>query len=408
MGGAVVLEAAKAHLHALGQIFRDLEVAAMDHDVVDAWLELACATERQASGMKLALAPMVLRRASWKEEGYRSEAAWWADRTRTTVPDAVGQLTTAKRLSGLPATAEAVRAGALSAVEARSVAAAAEADPAWEAELLGAAGSVRSSDLVHSARALSQAAKAARPGHRESLHKRRFLRFWTDEEGMVRMSAGLTPDEGAELFAAVRSRAYHVADEARQAGLGAEDQAAYDADALVGLALGVERRATFEGPVGTSRPRPRVFVHVDLPALLRGHAGPGELCELAGFGPVPVSVARMWIGDSELSVVFKDGVDISRVRNLGRTISAATEAALVARDRTCVVPGCNVSIDLENDHYVIPFCEGGATELWNMARICRFHHKLKTYDGFVLRGGPGRWEWIGPSDVADPAARAGP
>src|SRR6202011_694815 len=36
----------------------------------------------------------------------------------------------------------------------------------------------------------------------------------------------------------------------------------------------------------------RVMVRVDLDALLRGVALEGELCEIAGYGPVPVSVVE--------------------------------------------------------------------------------------------------------------------
>jgi hypothetical protein len=48
---------------------------------------------------------------------------------------------------------------------------------------------------------------------------------------------------------------------------------------------------------------------------------------------------------------------------------------------------------LEIDHYQIGFAQDGPTELWNLARLCRWHHHLKTYCGYEITGEPGAWEW---------------
>jgi 5-methylcytosine-specific restriction endonuclease McrA len=55
-----------------------------------------------------------------------------------------------------------------------------------------------------------------------------------------------------------------------------------------------------------------------------------------------------------------------------------------------------VAINLEIDHWQVPYIEGGPSELWNLCRLCRHHHRLKTFDGYRLRGGPGKWEWLPP------------
>ncbi len=51
---------------------------------------------------------------------------------------------------------------------------------------------------------------------------------------------------------------------------------------------------------------------------------------------------------------------------------------------------------LERDHRVVPFIDGGTTALENLARLCRWHHYLRTYRGYRLEGMPGNWEWVGP------------
>ena len=146
----------------------------------------------------------------------------------------------------------------------------------------------------------------------------------------------------------------------------------------------------------TRPPTCTTIVVVDIEALLRGEALPGERCEIDGQGPIPVPMARDLANDSFLAVLFHRAGDIRAVSHRGRTINAALRTALVYRDRTCVVPGCGVTKGLEIDH-VIPFAEGGPTELDNLALLCYDHHHKKTYEGWVLTrtgvGDQGRATW---------------
>jgi len=138
----------------------------------------------------------------------------------------------------------------------------------------------------------------------------------------------------------------------------------------------------------SAAPPATVIVRVDLAALRRGRALPGELCEVDGAGTVPVPVVTSLIDDSFLACVFTEAGDIRAVSHLGRTINAHLRTALVFRDRCCVVPGCGASYSLEIDH-VHPLELGGRTELDNLALLCRHHHRLKTYEGWTLeRTGP--------------------
>ncbi|MGD0880646.1 MAG: HNH endonuclease [Acidimicrobiales bacterium] len=142
-----------------------------------------------------------------------------------------------------------------------------------------------------------------------------------------------------------------------------------------------------------------VMVRVDLDALLRGHSLPGEVCEIDNQGPVPVAMARDMANDSFLRFVFHRAGDIRSVSHFGRTINRSLRTALAHRDRCCVVPGCGVPFGLEIDH-VVPFAEGGPTELDNLALLCHHHHYLKTYEGWTLeRTGTGddgstSWEFV--------------
>ncbi len=139
-----------------------------------------------------------------------------------------------------------------------------------------------------------------------------------------------------------------------------------------------------------------VVVRVDLAALLRGQANDGELCEIDNQGPIPVPMARDLANDSFLRLVFHQAGDIRAVSHAGRTINRHLRTALVHRDTTCVVPGCGVSFGLEIDH-LVPFAEGGPTELDNLALLCHHHHFLKTYEDWILTrvgtAGDGTPQW---------------
>ena len=139
----------------------------------------------------------------------------------------------------------------------------------------------------------------------------------------------------------------------------------------------------------TKAPPPAtVMVRVDLAALRRGTALPGELSEIDGHGPVPIPVIQHLMDDAFLSLVFVEAGDIKAISHQGRTINAVLRTALAFRDKYCVVPGCGVAYSLEMDHG-INFGKGGPTKLGNLARICHHHHSLKTYSGWVLaRHGP--------------------
>lgn len=123
----------------------------------------------------------------------------------------------------------------------------------------------------------------------------------------------------------------------------------------------------------------------------------GETCEIPGIGPIPMAVARRLADDAFLKVLVTDGTDVTTVAHPGRTIPARLRTAVEARDPACVVPGCDVRRGLEIDHR-IPREEGGPTRLANLARLCRWHHYLKTHRRYRLGGGPGHWTWTGPEE----------
>ena len=321
-------------------------------------------------------------------QGDRSPAHWMARATGTSLGQAAGALATAQRLQELPATDEAFRSGRLSETQANELTAAAAVSPVREPELLRAAEREGAMALRRRCRQVRAAAEADEPGRHDAIHRSRHLRHWRDPDGGFRLAGLLAPEAGALLLAALRPHQERMLAEARRAGR-RESNEACAADALVALARG-------DAILG---PRAMVQVRVDHEAWKRGHAEPGETCEVDGVGPVPVATASALASDAILSAVVSDGMDVTTVAHLGRTIPAHLRTALLARDPACVVPGCGRRDHLEIDH-VVPLAAGGLTALANLARLCSWHHHLKTYRGYRLGGIPGEWRWSGPDHEA--------
>lgn len=74
--------------------------------------------------------------------------------------------------------------------------------------------------------------------------------------------------------------------------------------------------------------RTPLLARIDHGALVRGRCEPGELCEITGVGPVPVTVVRDLLAHAFLAAVATspDGA-VLRVAHLGRASRAAREAA---------------------------------------------------------------------------------
>jgi hypothetical protein len=362
------------------------------------------ALERAAVAGKTLTAARAADSRVWRDQGHRSAAAWVAQTTGTALGEAIGVLETAERLQSLPDTAGALRRGELSAPQVREIASTATANPAAEGELLEMAG--RNSlkglkDHCRRVRASSASERDARARY-EEIRRSRFLLTWIDPDGAGRIEAKLTPDAMARFNAGINSETNAIYEEARKAG-NHEPPVAYAADALVALVSGTNLRGNNSAPGhGGSRPTTMVHLRVDVAALRRGSLEDGETCEIPGVGPVPLATAVSELGDAIVKVIITDGVDVASICHLGRTVPAHIRSALEERDPMCVVPGCDVSKGLDIDHYVVPYIKDGPTELWNLCRLCRWHHYLKTHCGYGVVGGPGSWEWHAPTPIDDP------
>ena len=124
---------------------------------------------------------------------------------------------------------------------------------------------------------------------------------------------------------------------------------------------------------------------VDHAAVVRGHLEPGERCELDGLGTVPVTVARALLDDARISVLVRDGTEITTVTSPKRTIPASLRRTLEAKYPVCGNLGCDNDKFLQIDH-IVPIADGGPTTIDNTWRLCSHDHDLKTYCGWIVVG----------------------
>ena len=377
-----MFEEVRSAVAALELVARELDPERFDGPRAAELFEAFGRGERVCEAAKALLARRVDETKVWREGGYRSAAHWVAEATGETVGAAARALDTARALDELPATADAFRAGKLSEVQAAEITSAAGSDPQSESALLATAAVTGVKGLRDRCREVRAGAEEDDAAWARRLHARRRAHEWTDPDGTYRLEARLAPDAGARFSSAWRSHIDRIFCDARRAGR-REPRAAYAADALVALAS--------EGPCKPVQ----ISAVVDSVALARGHTEVGERCEIRGVGPVPVTTARALLNDSVVSVLVRDGDDITAVSRPTRTIPAKLRKALEARDPKCPVKGCANDQSLEIDH-IVPLAEGGRTELANLWRPCSHHHHLKTYFGWRVVGENGDRDLVPP------------
>lgn len=393
--------------------------------------------------------------------GERSAASLLSSVAKTSLGKAKAGLDTAEKLRAAPAVEQALWRGELSFEQAAALAPAAATAPEAAADLLRTASTASVKELKEAvARTLrDRRDEAAVVEAERRIHLRRYCRTWLEDGGAVRLEALLAPKDGARVVAALGRETEQLGRGWRRVGRDvAIDQVRADALAILvagpasggrtgmgrsSLPGGGSRAGSSEaggsgagsggvgadlgssgaggaGPVGPAASEgvsrsgagggvcvPQVLVRVDAAALRRGSVSTGEICEIAGVGPVSVGVARELLCEGFLTLLVTDGADIRTVTSTTRSVPSRIEKALLLRDASCVVPGCGATERLEIDHWKTDFAWRGPTELANLCRLCPAHHAMKTRTGWQLVGCPGRWRWFPPKSVSELARRHG-
>lgn len=127
--------------------------------------------------------------------------------------------------------------------------------------------------------------------------------------------------------------------------------------------------------------------------------------ELAGYGPITPATARALAAGGIWSRIVTDPLS-GAVLDVGTTRYRPTRAIaehVIARDRTCVRPGCTHQASSCQLDHTYPYNhshpeEGGPTSVANLGPLCSRDHQVKTHAGFLLtQPEPGVFEWRTPT-----------
>ena len=195
-------------------------------------------------------------------------------------------------------------------------------------------------------------------------------------------------------------------------GIIADAQYSIDLSAAAAAAVSEDDSADSEATPDRRPPRRRTPLGLDRPINLHLHtATQTARIESSGLphaaSPVSRTTIERWI--SELAPGVK--VKVTPIVNLNDHYSVDEHEApthikvrVDQRDHYCVFPWCSRRVRADRDHiepYLDPDDGGppGQTSDLGLARLCRYHHRVKTHGGWRYRRLPndlGAYQWVSP------------
>ncbi len=382
------------------------------------------------------------RRGIWADEGLRSCAHWLNWRCGVSLGAAREQVRVGRALADLPLVRAAFGTGEISYSKVRAITRI--ANRRLEEGLVAMAREATASQLERVVREYRRADPDEGPQHL-ARHDRRYVRSFTDDEGMVVLRARFSPEEGAVVLAAIEAARQamagdRVGDEdvpaetrpaaddgsagapadhdgqgatgagratgtkdvpaGTPAGEGTPPTWAYGPDPAnpatttldAGEQMAAERadalvavcEAALAGglrPPDDAGPAVSVVVHVDEAVLVDPTAEGCAYVEEVG-AISSHTVQRLCCGAATSTLGFRpDGSVVPEGRT--RRVPGSLRRAVRARDGGCRWPGCTQRryVDV---HHVTFVSAGGRTALSNLTTLCKAHHRLVHEGGFSL------------------------
>ena len=327
-------------------------------------------------------------RGGWNT-GFRSCAHWLGWRLGLDAGAAREKVRVARALAALPQLSAALRQGQISYSKVRALTRI--ATPANEGDLLSFARAGTAAHVERLVRGMRRVDRLAADHDEQRRQAARYLRAYTDEDGMVVVTGRLAPEAGAALLRALDAGVEQLyGPRCGQPSGGANepaDELSFEQRRADALGLVAESALAAGLDAGNRGDRYQVVVHVDAEALAAEvAAGEGGSSCLDGC-PVSAETSRRLACDSAL-VVMRHAAD-GRVLDVGRrtrAISPGLRRALEHRDGGCRFPGCGRK--LCDAHHVEHWADGGETNLANTVLLCRRHHRAVHEEGFSMELGP--------------------
>lgn len=150
------------------------------------------------------------------------------------------------------------------------------------------------------------------------------------------------------------------------------------ADGLIELA-----RAYAAGTITGGREKPTILIGASAETM----AGLSDEPGWTGFGDrIPADVVRHLAENAVLRRVVMAG---NAIIDLGMKVRFATHdqfQALLMRDGGCRFPGCSIPAEWCEIDHLVPFTEGGPSDLANLALWCSYHHHFKHRSDVMVIG----------------------
>jgi hypothetical protein len=226
----------------------------------------------------------------------------------------------------------------------------------------------------------------------------------------MRLEAELDIADALDLDRALAHGAATLKALGSEAPLGARRSAALGDLARTQTALDLHAAGQGSGRDTDGLPVAReVVLHAHFDASLSGDTtvfGPtGRMEEAQRL--VLLEQIKDWCTDSRTKVTIKPVIDLNaQLHTTAYQVPDRIREQVTLRDRTCVFPWCTrparrADVDHITEHD--PDAEAqsrpqpGPTASWNLACLCRFHHRLKTHTAWHYRMvEPGVFEWTSP------------
>jgi len=139
------------------------------------------------------------------------------------------------------------------------------------------------------------------------------------------------------------------------------------------------------------------------PAFTRGH---GHI-EATGAPLTAATIQRLSCDGATTEVTidaFGQPLDVGREH---RTFTPKQRIALAIRDGGCVFGDCDKEPSMTEAHHIVPWSQGGRTDLANGILLCKFHHLLIHNNGWEIYRVGTDYYLVPPKDV-DPQQRPRP
>src|SRR5216683_652959 len=210
-------------------------------------------------------------------------------------------------------------------------------------------------------------------------HDRRYLYLSQTLDGVFYLNGRFDPEAGAVVRTAL--------DSVMKPPAADDDRTPKQrrADAWVDLA----RRQLDGGQLPeVGGQKPHLMVTLDMSTLTKE---PGSrAAELEWASPIPAETARRLACDCTITPILC-GPESHQVEVAGssRVIPPAMKRALIARDKHCRFPGCDMPPAWTDGHHIKHWANGGPHALWNLLLLCLRHHRLFHEGGWKLQQAEG-------------------